>query len=157
VKLIKRQGDAFVFHVGKREKRLLFEVLKLYPLIPAAPPRVGKSSDAGPAAGNQKLLQEALAERKQENKRQLLSLLKGDRRFQETDVGYRLTLTAPQIEWLLQVINDIRVGSWLMLGEPDETKGQPIELNQQNARYYAAMEFCGYFQITLLDAFERQP
>ncbi len=76
-------------------------------------------------------------------------------RLQETDGAHRLTLSSPQMEWLLQVLNDIRVGSWLILGEPDEKKGKPIELNDANARYYAAMEFCGLFQMTLLDAFQR--
>jgi len=59
------------------------------------------------------------------------------------------------MEWLLQVLNDIRVGSWLILGEPDEKQGKPIALNDDNARYYAAMEFCGLFQMMLLDAFQQ--
>jgi len=70
-------------------------------------------------------------------------------------VADRLKLSAPQMEWLLQVLNDIRVGSWLVLGEPDEKKGKPIEVNDENARYYAAMEFCGLFQMTLLDALQQ--
>lgn len=154
MKFIKRDRDQFVFQVGKREKRLFFEVLKLYPLVPTAHHRLSRSPDAKQAAENQKLLEEALAERKRENQRQLLALLNDEPRFQETDGGYRLTLGAPQMEWLFQVVNDIRIGSWLLLGEPDEKKGKPIELNNENARYYAAMEFCGYLQIILLEALE---
>jgi len=41
------------------------------------------------------------------------------------------------------------------LGEPDEKKGKPIDLNDKNARYYAAMEFCGLFQMTLLNAIQQ--
>ncbi|HYT61585.1 MAG TPA: DUF2017 family protein, partial [Haliangiales bacterium] len=156
MKFIKRDGDQFVFQVGKREKRLLLEVLKLYPLVPATHHRLSKSADAKQVAENQKLLEEALAERKRENQRQLLALLNDEPRFRETDGGYQLTLGAPQMEWLFQVVNDIRVGSWLVLGEPDEKKGKPIELNPKNARYYAAMEFCGYLQMTLLEALERE-
>ena len=154
MKLIKREGEDFVLHIGRRERRLLFEVLKLYPLVPVAHHRV--SQTAKQMDEHQTLLEEALAERRQENKRQLVAMLREEQRFKETDTGYRLTLSAPQMEWLLQVLNDIRVGSWLILGEPDEKKGKPVALTSENARHYAAMEFCGLFQMTLLDAVEQR-
>ena len=154
MKLIQQNGESYHFHISKREKGLLFEVLKLYPLIPIAHHRVSRTT-AAPAMESQKLLEGALADSTQENKRQLLAMLKRETRLQESDGAHRLTLSAPQMEWLLQVLNDIRVGSWLILGEPDEKKGKPIELNDENARYYAAMEFCGLFQMTLLDAFQQ--
>jgi len=153
VKLIKREGEDFVLHIGRRERRLLFEVLKLYPLVPVSHHRV--SQTAKQMDEHQTLLEEALAERRQENKRQLVAMLHEEQRFKETDAGYRLTLSAPQVEWLLQVLNDIRVGSWLILGEPDEKKGKPVALTSENARHYAAMEFCGLFQMTLLDAVQQ--
>jgi len=154
VKFITAEGDSFVFQISKREKRLLLEVLKLYPLIPAVHHRTSRNTDTKQTANNEKLLRDALAERTRENKRKLLAMLTEAGRFQETDGGYRLMLNAPQMEWLLQVLNDIRVGSWIVLGEPDEKKGKAPELNDENTLYYAAMEFCGYLQMTLLNAFE---
>ena len=154
MKLIQQDGEAFLFHISKREKGLLFEVLKLYPLIPIAHHRVSRTA-AAPVMESQKLLEGALADSTRENKRQLLAMLNRQARLPETDGPHRLTLNPAQMEWLLQVLNDIRVGSWLILGEPDEKKGKPIELNDENARYYAAMEFCGLFQMTLLDAFQQ--
>ena len=155
MKLIQRDGESFLFHISKREKGLLFEVLKLYPLIPIAHHRVSQTAAAPRVTESQKLLESALADRTRENKRQLLAMLKQEARLQEGDGAHRLALSAPQMEWLLQVLNDIRVGSWLILGEPDEKKGKPIELNDKNARYYAEMEFCGLFQMMLLDAFQQ--
>jgi len=155
VKLIQRDGESFLFHISKREKGLLFEVLKLYPLIPIAHHRVSQTAAALGVTETQKLLESALADRTRENKRQLLAMLNQETRLQEPVGAHRLTLSGPQMEWLLQVLNDIRVGSWLILGEPDEKKGKPIELNDENARYYAAMEFCGLFQMTLLDALQQ--
>jgi hypothetical protein len=155
VKLIQRDGESFLFHISKREKGLLFEVLKLYPLIPIAHHRVSRTTAAPAVAESQKLLESALADRTRENKRQLLAMLTRESRRQEADGGHRLKFTAPQMEWLLQVLNDIRVGSWIILGEPDGKKAKSIELNDENARYYAAMEFCGLFQMTLLDAFQQ--
>ena len=155
MKLIQRDGESFLFHISKREKGLLFEVLKLYPLIPIAHHRVSQTAAAPRVTESQKLLESALADRTRENKRQLLAMVNRETHPQESDGVHRLILSASQMEWLLQVLNDIRVGSWLILGEPDEKKGKPIELNDQNARYYAAMEFCGLFQMTLLDAFQQ--
>ena len=150
-----RDGNC-VFQISKREKRLLFVVLKLYPLVPAAHHRVNRTAAARHVEDCQKLLDEALAERKRVNKQQLLAMLHEENRFREVEGGYRLTLSPAQMEWFLQVLNDIRVGSWLVLGEPDEKKGKSAELNSENALYYAAMEFCGYFQMAMLDAFERR-
>ena len=155
MKLIQQDGETFLFHISKREKALLFEVLKLYPLIPVSHHRVSQSAAEPRSMESQKLLEVALADSTRENKRQLLAMLNRETRQHESDGAHRLSLSAPQMEWLLQVLNDIRVGSWLVLGEPDEKKGKPIELDDKNARYYAAMEFCGLFQMTLLDAIQQ--
>lgn len=152
MKLIRSEDEKFVFHLSKREKRLLLEVLKLYPVIPTAHHRLSRNSKQIEA--DQKLLEEALAERKEQHKRQLLVMLADERRFVETNGGLHFTLTGGQMEWLLQVLNDIRVGSWLNLGEPDEKKGKPLKLTGRNALHYAAMEFCGYLQMALLEAFK---
>ncbi len=157
MKFLKKDGKQFVFEIGKREKRLLLEVLKLYPLVPAAHHRVSKAAEGKQLAENQKLLEESLAERRRENQGQLRAMLDEKERFREVDEGYQVTLGSSQLEWLLQVINDIRVGRWLILGQPDEKNSKPIAVNSENGRYYAAMEFCGYCQMALLDAFESPP
>src|SRR6185503_10857556 len=73
VKLIQRDGESFLFHISKREKGLLLEVLELYPLIPIAHHRVSRTTAAPRAVESQKLLESALADRTRENKRQLLA------------------------------------------------------------------------------------
>jgi hypothetical protein len=72
--------------------------------------------------------------------------------LREDKSGYRLSLDAQQLEWLLQVLNDVRVGSWILLGCPDTDEGQQREITLKTARYYLVMEFAGYFQSVLLDA-----
>ena len=146
------QGDHFTFEIGRREKRLLLEVLKLYPLVPSSHHRLTMSGDAAEAAPAQKLLNEALAEQKHENKKQLELMLNEGGRFTESDSGYRFILSQHQLEWLLQVLNDIRVGSWLILGEPDEKKGKRSVVKLESAVYLWAMELSGYFQSVLLEA-----
>ena len=136
MKLIQQDGQTFVFHISKREKGLLLEVLKLYPLVPIAHHRVSSQSASAPrATESQRLLESALTDRTLENKRLLLAMLNHEARLTETDNAHRLKLTASQMEWLLQVLNDIRVGSWIILGEPDGKKAKAIELNDAINRY----------------------
>ena len=150
MKLIRADKDRFTFGLGKREKDLLFQILQLYPLVPPAHHQLSKSGESQAHTENQRLLEEALAEQRRENRRHVLAMLNEPTHFRETDSGIHFTLTASQVEWLLQVFNDVRVGSWLALGEPEEL--EIPEVNQTNASYVLAMESAGYFESALLDA-----
>src|SRR6266700_1113824 len=116
MKLISLGRNKLILQLGKPEKHLLFELLKLYPRIPAAHCKLTKSGRLPDQEASQKLLEEALAEQRSENKRQLLALLADPARLQESEGVCRLSLSRGDIEWLLQVLNDIRVGSWILLG-----------------------------------------
>lgn len=152
--LLRSEGDQFVFEVGKRETRLLQDTLKLYPLIPASHPQVTRSSEGDQIESSQRLLEEALAEQRAGNRKQLDAMLSEEGRFKPFKTGFRLTLNPQQVEWLLQVLNDVRVGCWLRLGQPDEKKGKNINLTPDNARYLVFMEACAYFESVLLSALE---
>jgi hypothetical protein len=149
VKLIRGEKDRFTFGLSKREKDLMCQILQLYPLVPPAHHRLSKSGDEAQRE-NQRLLDEALAEQRRDNRRQLLAMLNEPTRFRQSESGLRFTLTASEMEWLLQVLNDVRVGSWLALGEPEEL--EIPEVNQTNAPYLLAMESAGYFESALLAA-----
>ena len=116
MKLVPAEQGKFIFRLGKQEKQLLLAVLDRYPLIPPAYQPLSKSAPAGENETDQHLLDEALAEQRRENKKLLASFLKDEKRFKETERGCRITLSAPDLEWLLQVLNDVRVGSWILLG-----------------------------------------
>jgi len=150
VKLIRSDQRGFVFRLSKREKHLLLQTLQLYPLVPASHHRLGKTGDSPEDEERQHLLDEALAEHRRENRRQLQAMLNEPQRFVETESGFQLTLGAAQMEWLLQVLNDIRVGSWLALGEPEQ--GEEPEPDKHNAHCYLALEVCGIFETALLAA-----
>jgi len=150
VKLLRHDQRGLIFQLGPREKPLLLETIQLYPLVPAAHHRLS-THDPGPDADeNQQLLEAALAEQRLENRRQVLALLNNPEQFRETKTGFELTLTPAEVEWLLQVLNDVRVGSWLALGEP--ASGQEPGATNENARFLLALELCGLFQSVLLAA-----
>ena len=154
MKLLRSTDDGFVFQFARRERRLLLSILELYPLIPASYHRLSKTADPEQIAADQKLLDEALAAQKAENQRQLLAVLNEPGRFRLEADGYELTLSAEQVDWFLQVLNDVRVGSWLKLGCPDPSKEPPAEPTEDNVHYYVAMEFCGVVQSLLLQALD---
>jgi hypothetical protein len=148
VKHLRTDKDSQVFHLLKREKQALLRTLNLYPLVPETHHRLSKGIDVPEADENQRLLEEALAEQRQENRRQVLALLESPERFRETKTGYELTLTSGEIEWLLQVLNDVRVGCWLILGQPEE--GGALQVTDPKAKFEFALELCGLFQSNLL-------
>jgi hypothetical protein len=154
VKLLKRNAEGCVFLVEKREKLLLLEVLKLYPLLPPNYHQVS-DSDSPDLTEVQHLLEEALAEQQAANKAQLLELLSDPGRFRETDGGWRFSLNHAQLEWLLQVLNDIRVGSWAQLGSPDDIQRRKLKADEQNALPIWSMDLCAYFQTALIQGFAR--
>jgi len=155
VKLIKTEGDNLIFQIGKRDQRILLEVLQFYPVVPAKYQPISKNTRAAAVEENQRLLETALTEHRLENRKRLEAMLTEPQRFQENEDGYRFTLSAAQMEWLLQVLNDVRVGSWLILGCPDEKHGKPFKLTERNSHYLWAMEMGGYFQSKLLEALDR--
>jgi len=154
VKLIQAEKGKLVFHLGKREEHLLRAVLRHYPLIPAAHQPLSKSIKTTANKADQRLLDEALAEQRKDNQRLLEKLLNDPQRFKETEAGCRLTLSGADVEWLLQVLNDVRIGSWIALGSPDKDLGE-LEWNEETAPQILAMEMSGNFQMTLLEALQR--
>jgi hypothetical protein len=153
MKLVKATKSRLVFELGHRETRSLPQILKLYPCVPSAHHVLSKSGRVPDRVASQQLLDEALAEQRAEHKKQVQALLADPRRFEHTETGARLSLSPAEVEWLMQVLNDIRVGSWVVLGSPDK---KPAELTAGNAAHFLAMEMAGYFQMQLLEAVERE-
>ena len=149
MKLITADKGKFSFQIERREKEALFEVIKLYPLIPVTHQRLTQSEER---PEDQQLLEEALAAQRAINQRQVTAMLNAKSRFRENQSGYRFSLSAEQMEWLLQVLNDVRVGSWLVLGSPDGSEKSVAALNEQTAPYFWILEVAGHFQMALVRA-----
>lgn len=157
MKLIRADNEMFVFHLDRREKDLLAEVLRRYPLVPASSDRHRMSIQAVLNAEPQRLLELALAAQREEHQRQVRAMLNEPGRFKEADAGFDLILSPANMEWLLQVLNDVRVGSWIALGSPNTEKGDAIALNARNAPHVWLMETAGYFEMQLLEAMGEKP
>jgi len=152
VKLIQSRRDQLIFEIGRREKGLLLEILQLYPLVPQEHHRLSKTARAGQLNEHQRLLEESLAAQRKENRKQIRALLDEAGRFQAIPTGFRLKITRPEIEWLLQVLNDVRIGGWIALGSPDTEAGEKIPVNERTTPFIRSMEIAGAFETVFLDA-----
>ena len=140
-----------MFQVSGLEKAMLLEVVRHYPRVPSAHHRLTRSGNAG---DGQELLEESLAEHRRSHRRQVDAMLRSRTRFRANAHGWRFTLKAGQAEWLLQVLNDVRVGSWLALGAPDGPRAILKAVNARTAPQFRLMEAAGMFEMVLLEAME---
>jgi len=80
--------------------------------------------------------------------------LDGQVRFSREQARLALVAHGGQIEWLLQVLNDVRIGAWLAIGSPDGQLETIAIFNEKTAPYFWAMEVSGHFQAVLLKAID---
>ena len=153
MKLLRSDDEAVRFSLNRAEKGAFTEILDLYPLVPATHLRLSKSITGRKADEGQRLLDDALAEQRTEHRQRLQAWLKTPQRFRPTKTGCILAVDRTDAEWLLQVLNDIRVGSWLLLGAPED-RLEPDEVDPKLQSLWATMEISGLFQISLLHALE---
>jgi len=125
---------------------------RLYPVLENAHHRISQDPKSAGSA-EQRLLEESMAQLRAAHRRKLDDLFRAPQRlFKDAAAERRLVLTAAQLEWLLQVLNDIRVGSWVRLGCPDLEKARPADLTRMDARALHTMDLSGQFQMALLNA-----
>jgi hypothetical protein len=146
LKLRKSTKDQYQFQLTPRERDLLLHVVGLYPRIPIGYQPLSKASRC--EESNQRLLDEALTETRLQNQKELRSFLSDPQRFSQSDRDWRLTLSSSDVEWLLQILNDVRIGSWIRLGSPET----PLKvLSAETAPDLWAMEMAGSFQMRFLE------
>jgi hypothetical protein len=152
MKLLRVRDEKYEFEFAPRERNLMLGVLNLYPLVPAAHYRLTRMGRLRKQKDNQALLDEAIAAQRQANKKQILALLNEPGRFAETGDACRAQFTRAELEWLLQVLNDVRVGSWIALGSPGyEAKEVPLDDGLAHP-HLLKMEIAGMFEMFFLDA-----
>jgi hypothetical protein len=149
VTLIDAANGKLSFRLGDNEKSLLITMLELYPRVTSAATLARKPRRSAQDKDTETLLEEALAEQRRETKKQLKAFCLDPKHFQKQEAGWRMSVTETEADWLLQILNDIRVGSWIALGSPEES----LEvLTKKNARDFWAMEIAGRFEAALLEA-----
>lgn len=154
MKLLKAEGGRYSFRLGRREKGFLIEVLRHFPLIPRSHHRASRQDAEGRHREVQELLEETMATQKESQRQRVRRWIDNAQQFVADGAAYRVALTREDLEWLLQVLNDVRVGSWLIVGSPDPEEGRAPKLTRDNARYLFLMELAGHFECAILEALD---
>jgi hypothetical protein len=143
----------FTFQLNAREEALLLATLRLYPVLDNSHYKISKEPKKANSS-EQRLLEESMAQQRMAHRRKLDELFHAPNRYFKGAPGERrLVLTAAQLEWLLQVLNDIKVGSWVQLGCPEFLeKGPPLKVTPTHTRAFQAMQLSAEFQVVLLQA-----
>jgi hypothetical protein len=155
MKLLRAGKIKLQFELSREEMALLRLVLGLYPLVPATHHRLSKSGRIPKPEENQQLLEESLTAQRKHHRQQIEALLQDPKRFTETASGSRVSFNRSEIEWLLQVLNDVRVGCWLGLGSPAGPMETKSEMEPQTLRQLLVMDASGFFEMNLLHAVNR--
>lgn len=156
MRLAEISGEKYFFDFSVEETDLLLFVLNDYPLVPEAHMRLRKKEDPEKHE-DQKLLDDALRAQRVSNKQQLHSLLNEKDRFAAAEGGFRAGFVRGEIELLLQVLNDVRIGSWIALGSPDYDEEEKYVKDKKSLRFFITMQICGDFQSILLKALHGGP
>lgn len=140
MRLVEAKEGQFVFHLAERDRAILTYVLKSFPIDSAPIAPLSKCGEGERFAEAERLLEESLAGYRAEQKRHVDAFLGEQGRFAERQKGFRLRLTRNELEWLLQVINQVRTGLWTKLGRPGELS--PL-LSGEFAAEAATAMLCG--------------
>ena len=155
MKFLSRQGNSLEFELSVREGQALRFVLGRYPSLDPAYHQIARPGTGTPLQDEQQLLVEAMSETQRENRRLLESFLA--RRLHSADnpaprAAWRLTLTLADADWLLEVLNDVRMGAWVRLGCPEPGRATLPKSGAQALADFSAMEVAGHLQTVLLEA-----
>ena len=148
MRLVVQTGQSWQYHLDQSEADILLGMIKQFPFNELEPAQISRLGQDDQAAERQKLLAELLAEHRQELRKLGLGLLAADK-WEQRENGCRLTLDAESRETLLQVLNDIRVGCWHALGQPELEDFIPTA--KKELWQYNLMEVAGYFEANLLE------
>lgn len=157
MRLFRSTQGALVLQLGRDEKPAFLELLGRYPVVPESHQKLSRSRMLGSADDHQQLLDDALHEQRVDLQSRVRRWLDEPGRFRRVKSGFNFTLLRTDADWLLRVLNDVRVGSWLQLGAPEEMPG-PKELlryHPAQLRAWLGMELSGKFQMELLFALEQ--
>ncbi len=150
MKRVEASSEALVFHLNGGERLLLRKALQLYPMVPASHHRVSRGAVCSVIIESQHILDEAMAEQRLCYKRKIDALFRPGGCLKKTPEGYHLILSAADCEWLLQVLNDVRVGCWLELGSPEEGQEPTPPSSSRGMRLKLIMDACAYFQYHMI-------
>ena len=139
--------------MSRQEIGLLVALIDAYPATPVGRRAVlSRNDDSKEAFERQEFLDEAMAEQCRENRAKAQAVLRAPGVVQYSASKGLFTFRTSEAPWLLQIFNEVRVGSWEALGAPEEPKLDENETDQQVIRSFFLMSVSALFEEVLLSS-----
>lgn len=155
MKLVKQAPKGFQYELEEEDVESLRFLIKQFPIVSFSPAKVSKTDTGSNAVEREKLINDSLRTHREELKRKARGLVLR-KKFKASDGKqfYRITLAAR--ETMLQILNDIRVESWRILGEPENPEVNAFLLTGEQFKYYHFMRLAGFFEYHFLNLEEER-
>lgn len=150
MKFLRATDHDRVYALQPAELQMLLVVLSSFPLSQRGH-TLSQFADTQEITDAQKLLDEALQEQRTHRRTELEGWLKAPDRFRQHEGQLEWRIEDSRREWLLQILNDVRVGAWSELGSPGSLEDVHRQTPEGNLRHVALMDMAGMFQMALLD------
>lgn len=146
MKLSKHKGDQWQYVLKQEEAEVLRALLKNFPFTKMDPVNMSKGRHDAEMLEREALLNESLTAHRNGLKLAAEKLV-NDSLCKSAD-GWLLTVKMESKETLLQILNDIRIGAWRELGEPDDIHQPPD--SPAKLQNWSLINLAGYFEECLI-------
>ncbi|HAM71272.1 MAG TPA: hypothetical protein DCM86_06480 [Verrucomicrobiales bacterium] len=153
MKLLSKTEDQFLFQLSELEDVFLRMTLSAFPVGGQGWPG-GRASGTPQAAPDAALLAESLGEVRRDQARAVDSFLKSQPPPADGTPGRLMRLPRGDVDWMLQVLNEVRVGSWYALGCPEEEDERKYHNSSESVPHVIRYDFSGWMIAVLLAALE---
>jgi hypothetical protein len=155
MKLAKQTKRGFQYELDGEDAESLRFLVKQFPITAFSPANISKTDSSSNAEEREKLINESLRAHRTELKRKARDLVLGEK-FKKSDDKQFYHISVQARETMLQILNDIRVESWRILGEPEDPEASVFRVTGDKFKYYHFMRLAGYFEYHFLNLEEEE-
>ena len=150
MRVIRHTKEETLIELSRHEGTLLRDLFSQYPIASLDRRQLTQTGDPERFAEETELLREALTEHAQENQKRLQTWLDAEGALSLKESACYLRVSHDEINWILQVLNDLRIGSWEQLGCPSQIHLSLDAIAPEEVLTYWSMELTGLLQTLLL-------
>ncbi|MDA7645724.1 hypothetical protein N8642_05120 [bacterium] len=143
---------ATTIDLSESETIFIKEILSAYPLVPNESRELTRSADTSDLEEDTELLRTSLADLTRGHQKKLQAWVNAPETFREVENRYLFRITNDNRDWFLQILNDLRIGSWQQLDCPSQEELQELTASQEVIRPLWTMELAGLLQSFLLNS-----
>lgn len=148
--MVKQTQKGFQYELNEKDVESLRFLVKQFPITAFSPARISKTDSGAKSVEREDLINESLLAHRKELKRKARGLVQREKfKTLEGKQVYRISLGAR--ETMLQILNNIRVESWRILGEPEDPESTILRMTGEKFKYYHFMRLAGYFEYHFLN------